>query len=75
MLLCAFFVDLKEQIIPNRLNLLMFEVGIVLVFLYGISNINIAVNMLFGMLAGGGIFLIITIIGGLIAGREAMGLR
>lgn len=28
MLLCAFVVDLKEQIIPNRLNLLMFEARI-----------------------------------------------
>ncbi len=28
MLECAFFVDLKEQIIPNRLNLLMFEIRI-----------------------------------------------
>lgn len=28
MLLCAFVVDLKEQIIPNRLNLLMFEIRI-----------------------------------------------
>ena len=28
MLLCAFVVDLKEQIIPNRLNLLIFEVRI-----------------------------------------------
>jgi len=49
MLLCAFFVDLKEQIIPNRLNLLMFEIGLVLVVLNGFSNINIAIDMLFGM--------------------------
>lgn len=74
MLLCAFVVDLKEQIIPNRLNLLMFEVGLVFVFLYGFTNINIALNMLIGMLAGGGIFLVITLLGGLIAGKEAMGM-
>ena len=74
MLLCAFIVDLKEQIIPNRLNLLMFEVGLVFTFLHGFSNINIALNMLVGMLAGGGIFLLITLIGGLIAGKEAMGM-
>ena len=42
-------------------------------FLYGITNVNIAVNMLLGMVAGGGIFLIITLLGGLIAGKEAMG--
>lgn len=74
MLLCAFVVDLKEQIIPNRLNLLMFEIGLVFVFLYGFTNINIALNMLIGMVAGGGIFLIITLLGGLIAGKEAMGM-
>lgn len=74
MLLCAFVVDLKEQIIPNRLNLLMFEIGLVFVFLHGFSNINIASNMLIGMLAGGGIFLLITLLGGLIAGKEAMGM-
>ena len=74
MLLCAFVVDLKEQIIPNRLNLLMFEIGLVFVFLHGFSNINIALNMFLGMLAGGGIFILITLLGGLIAGKEAMGM-
>lgn len=74
MLECAFVVDLKEQIIPNRLNLLMFEIGLVFVFLYGFTNINISLNMILGMLAGGGIFLAITLIGGLIAGKEAMGM-
>ena len=75
MLACAFMVDLKKQIIPNRLTLLIFEVGLALVFIYGISNINMALDMLLGMVAGGGIFLIITLLGGLIAGKEAMGLR
>ena len=75
MLLCIFIVDFKEQIIPNRLNLLMFEIGLVLMFLSGIVNINIAINMLLGMAAGGGIFLAITLVGGMIAGKEAMGLR
>lgn len=74
MLACAFYVDLKEQIIPNRLNLLMFEIGLVFVFIYGFININIAINLLLGMFAGGGIFLLITLIGGLIAGKEAMGM-
>lgn len=74
MLACAFYVDLKEQIIPNRLNLLMFEIGLVFVFIYGFININISTNLLLGMLAGGGIFLFITLIGGLIAGKEAMGM-
>lgn len=73
-LFCAFYVDLKEQIIPNRLNLMLFEIGLVFVFISGCSNINVAIDMLLGMLAGGGIFVLITLIGGLIAGKEAMGL-
>ena len=74
MLECAFIVDLKEQIIPNRLNLLIFEIGLVFVFLHGFVNINIALNMLLGMITGAGIFMIITLIGGMIAGKEAMGM-
>ena len=37
-------------------------------FLGGIFNANIAIDMFFGMLAGAGVFLIITLIGGFIAG-------
>ena len=46
----------------------------VIAFLYGTSNVAITIDMLLGMLAGGGIFLAITLIGGLIYGKEAMGL-
>lgn len=74
MLECAFVVDLKEQIIPNRLNLLMFEIGLVILFLHGFTNINISLNMLLGMVAGAGIFMLITLLGGMIAGKEAMGM-
>lgn len=74
MLECAFIVDLKEQIIPNRLNLLMFEIGLVILFLHGFTNINISLNMLLGMVAGAGIFMLITLLGGLVAGKEAMGM-
>ena len=74
MLLSAFVIDYRLQIIPNRLNLTMAEIGIVIAFLYGTSNVAITIDMLLGMLAGGGIFLAITLIGGLIYGKEAMGL-
>lgn len=74
MLISSFLIDLKHRIIPNRLNMLIFEIGIIFTFIYGISNISIAQNMLLGCLTGGGIFLGITLIGGLIAGKEAMGL-
>lgn len=73
MLLSAFVIDFKLQIIPNRLNLTIFEFGLIFTFIEGLTNVNAAINMLLGMLAGGGIFLIITLIGGLIAGKEAMG--
>ena len=73
MLLSAFVIDYKLQIIPNRLNLAIFEVGIIFAFLYGLSNVAITINMLLGMLAGGGIFLLITLGGGMFYGKEAMG--
>ena len=73
MLLSAFVIDYKLQIIPNRLNLTMFEIGLVTAFLFGLSNVAITINMLLGMIAGGGIFLLITLIGGAIYGKEAMG--
>lgn len=73
MLLSVLVIDYQLQIIPNRLVLTMFEVGLVFAFLYGISDVNIALNMFAGMFAGAGIFLVITLLGGLIAGKEAMG--
>ena len=73
MLLSALVIDSKLQIIPNRLNLTIFEVGLVLTFIQGIFNINVAFNMLLGSVVGAGIFLVITLLGGLIAGKEAMG--
>lgn len=35
---------------------------------------NIAKDMILGMIVGGGIFIAITLIGGIISGKEAMGL-
>lgn len=73
LLISVFIIDYKKQIIPNRLNLTIFEIGLVFCFLYGISNVAIAINMFLGMLVGGGIFLAITLLGGLFYGKEAMG--
>lgn len=50
------------------------KLGLIIIFLYGINNVNIAKDMIFGMLVGGGIFIAITLIGGIISGKEAMGL-
>ena len=72
-LLAIFVIDYKHQIIPNRLTLTMFEIGLAFAFIYGLSNIAISINMILGMVAGAGIFLLITLIGGLVYGKEAMG--
>ena len=73
MLLSALMIDWKLQIIPNRLNLTIFEVGLAFTFAQGIYSIHEGIDMLLGSLLGAGIFLIITLIGGIIAGKEAMG--
>ena len=73
MIVIAFVVDYKHQIIPNRLNLSIFEVGLAASFVAGLYNMNLLTDSLLGMAVGGGVFLIITLIGGLIAGKEAMG--
>ncbi len=77
MLLSVFCIDLKLQIIPNRLNLTIFETGLFFTFLNVVLNTNLGITIftdnLIGMLVGSGIFLLITLIGGFIAGKEAMG--
>lgn len=73
MLITALIVDYKYQIIPNRLNMTIFEVGLVFTFVSGIFSMNLLTHALLGMLFGGGVFLIITLIGGIFAGKEAMG--
>ena len=77
MLTIAFMIDLKLQIIPNRLTLTIFETGLVFTFVKTLlitgGGINIFIDSMVGMFVGGGIFLIITLIGGAIAGKEAMG--
>ena len=60
-------IDFKENIIPNRLLLTMAEIGLLLTFIYGISDINLAMDMLLGMLVGTVIFGIFTLLGRLIS--------
>ena len=77
MLISVFIIDIKHEIIPNRIVINMLEVGMISAFANAVFNPNgtsIAFDRLTGMLVGGGIFLIITLIGGLIAGKEAMGM-
>lgn len=77
MLISSFMIDYKLQIIPNRITLTMLEIGLLFTMAQVILNVNVGIailiDSLLGMLVGGGIFLLITLIGGLIAGKEAMG--
>lgn len=77
MLISSFMIDYKLQIIPNRITLTMFEIGLLFTIAQVILNVNLGIAIfidnLLGMVVGGGIFLLITLIGGLIAGKEAMG--
>ena len=72
-LFLVFFIDIKHRIIPNRINLTIFEIGLVITFIYGISYVNKARDYILGMVLGAGIFLIITFLGKIISGKEAMG--
>jgi len=73
MLVSVFAIDYRKQIIPNRLSLAILEVALIFAFITGLSSSNLFLNKVLGMLVGGGTFLLITWIGGLIAGKEAMG--
>lgn len=77
LLVSAFLVDLKAEIIPNRLVLTIFEAGLLITVIEGIfspSGMTMALHRIVGMLVGGLIFLIITLLGGIISGKEAMGM-
>ena len=72
-LILTFSIDLKNRIIPNRLNLTLFEVGLLFAFLCGITSINMAKEYLFGAALGLLGFGIIFLLGWLIAGKDAIG--
>lgn len=73
-LLIALFVDIEYKVIPNRVSILVLEIGLFFAAFSGIYNIHKFTDSLFGMLVAFGTFLVISILGGLIAGKEAMGL-
>ncbi len=74
-LISIMIIDFKKKIIPNRLTFTLFECGIIFTFLYGIDNLFVARNYLLGFIVGTLILGIIALLGRLIAGKEAMGLR
>ena len=74
MLFSVAYIDYKENIIPNRLVLTMAEVGMLVTFIFGLSDINLAMDMLLGMVLGTAIFGILTILGRMVSGKDSMGL-
>ena len=73
MLFSVIIIDYKYQIIPNRLNLTMFEIGLIFAFLYGFSNVAISINMFVGMLVRSRNFFSNNFFGKFSYGKEAMG--
>lgn len=50
MLIIAFVIDYRHQIIPNRLNLTIFEVGLASAIVSGVYSMNLLTDCLLGML-------------------------
>ena len=73
LLISVLTIDFKEHIIPDRLILILFEIGMLFSIIEGFDSLNIFVDRILGMVIGFGIFGIITLIGGLIAKKKAMG--
>lgn len=73
MLILAFTIDYRLQIIPSRLTLAMWEAGIIFSFIRGINNFNAAAEMWIGMALGAGIFFVLTFLGNIIFKKETMG--
>lgn len=74
LLIISFFVDIKAQIIPNETNFIGFLVGIILLYYYITQDYAIGINKILGMIAGGGIFLLIALISYLIYKKVGMGM-
>ena len=73
LLISVLTIDFKEHIIPDRLILILFEIGMLFSIIEGFDSLNIFVDKILGMVIGFGIFGIITLIGGLLATKKAMG--
>ena len=73
LLLTVIFVDFKKQIIPNRLALSIFELGLMFTFIEGISNVNSIINSVLGCIIGIIIFGLITLIGLIVSRKESIG--
>ncbi len=64
------FIDLKENIIPDVLSLPFLLLGFLMSFF--LKNLS-PINSLLGILAGGGVLLLVAILGSFLFKKEAMG--
>ena len=74
-LLCVFFIDLENLIIPDRFQIILAVAGIVSIFFDKTSlsgNFNWLTHII-GAVAGFAVFWLFAIVGEKIAGREALG--
>ena len=72
-IISVFAIDFKDHIIPDRLILILFEIGMISSVIEGFDSLNIFIDRLLGMTIGFAIFGIITLLGGFIAKKKAMG--
>lgn len=68
------FADIKAQIIPNGLNFVGFLVGAVYIYYMTVKDAMSGVDLLFGMLTGGGIFMLIALFSYVAYKKEGMGM-
>ena len=68
------FADIKAQIIPNGLNFVGFLAGAVLIYYTTIQDAMAGVDLLLGMLTGGGIFILIALFAYIAYKKEGMGM-
>lgn len=73
LLILVFSIDCKLQIIPTRLTLLIFELGIFFSCIRGLNNLNTAIELWIGMFLGATIFFILTVLGNIVFKKETMG--
>lgn len=74
LLLIVFLVDAEYKVIPNRVFISVLEIGILFSVLAGVYNIHLFTDALIGMAIAFVTFTVIALIGGIVAGKEAMGL-
>lgn len=80
LLVITFCIDVRERIIPNRVTMLLFQIAVVFSIIATIDINQSSFNILqlkqqiLGMVFAFGIFATMAVLGGIIAGKEAMGM-